>query len=77
MRKHGRRGREMFVPLVHPPWHAQTDFVEARAVIGGAVRKVHLFALDLPYSGACDVRAYSHAAGPAIAWVSRGASQNR
>ena len=29
------RGRETFVPLAHPPGHAQVDFGEAVAVIGG------------------------------------------
>jgi len=29
MREHERRGREMFVPLAHPPGHAQADFGEA------------------------------------------------
>ena len=28
----------MFVPLVHPPGHAQVDFGEAVAVIGGVER---------------------------------------
>ena len=39
VREHRRRRLEMFVPLVHPPGHAQADFGESRAVIGGAVRK--------------------------------------
>ena len=30
-----QRQREMFVPLSHPPGHAQVDFGEALAVIGG------------------------------------------
>ena len=50
--------REMFVPLVHPPGHAQVDFGEALAVIGGVERKIHFFALDLPHSDACFVKAY-------------------
>lgn len=58
VREHRRRRREMFVPLVHPPGDAQADFGEARAVIGGAVRKVHFFAFDLPHSDACYARAY-------------------
>ena len=48
----------MFVPLAHPPGHAQVDFGEAVAVIGGEQRKVHLFCLDLPHSDACFVKAY-------------------
>ena len=36
-----QRSREMFVPLVHPPGHAQADFGEAIAIIGGVERKIH------------------------------------
>ena len=32
-------GRETFVPLAHPPGHAQVDFGEAVATIGGVRRK--------------------------------------
>ena len=46
VRKHRRRTREMFVPLVHPPGHAQCDFGEAWAVIGGVKQKIHFFVLD-------------------------------
>ena len=53
-----QRAREMFVPLEHPPGHAQADFGEALAVIGGVERKVHFFAFDLPHSDACFVVAY-------------------
>ena len=42
----------------HPPGHAQCDFGEALAVIGGVKRKVHFFVLDLPHSDAMFVRAY-------------------
>ena len=42
----------MFVPLVHPPGHAQADFGEAIGVIGGVERKIHFFAFDLPQSDA-------------------------
>ena len=35
----------MFVPLVHPPGHAQCDFGEAWAVVGGVKRRVHFFVL--------------------------------
>lgn len=48
----------MFMPLSHPPGHAQCDFGEARAVVGGVKRKVHFFVLDLPHSDAMLVRAY-------------------
>jgi transposase len=30
-----RRAQEMFVPLEHPPGHAQVDFGEAIGVVGG------------------------------------------
>ncbi|MDR3532991.1 MAG: IS21 family transposase [Rhodopila sp.] len=53
-----QRMREMFVPLRHDPGHAQADFGEALAVIGGVERKIHFFAMDLPHSDACFVQAY-------------------
>jgi transposase len=34
------RGRETFVPLVHPLGHAQVDFGEAVGLIGGVRQKV-------------------------------------
>ena len=46
------------MPLVHSPGHAQADFGEAMAVIGGVARKVHFLAFDLPHSDACFVKAY-------------------
>jgi len=52
------RGRETFVPLSHPPGHAQVDFGEAIGVIGGVRGKIHFFCMDLPQSGACFVKAY-------------------
>ena len=53
-----QRSQEMFVPLAHPPGHAQVDFGEALGVIGGVERKLHFFAFDLPHSDACFVVAY-------------------
>jgi transposase len=53
-----QRSREMFVPLVHPPGHAQADFGEALAIIGGVEQKIHYFAYDLPHSDANFVVAY-------------------
>jgi transposase len=53
-----QRTQEMFVPLVHPPGHAQVDFGEAMGVIGGVERKIHFFAMDLPHSDGCVVQAY-------------------
>jgi transposase len=38
------RGRETFVPLAHPPGHAQVDFGEAVGVIGGVRQKIYFFA---------------------------------
>ena len=58
VRERRRRSREMFVPLSHPPGHAQVDFGEALAVIGGVLRKIHFFAFDLPHSDAGFVKAY-------------------
>jgi len=52
------RGRETFVPLAHPPGHAQVDFGEALGVIGGVRQKIHFFCLDLPQSDPCFVKAY-------------------
>lgn len=52
------RAREMFVPLRHPPGHAQVDFGEALAIIGGVKRKIHFFCFDLPHSDGCFVKAY-------------------
>ena len=45
-------------PLSHSPGHAQADFGEAMAVIGGALRKIHFLAFDLPHSDGCFVAAY-------------------
>jgi transposase len=53
-----QRSREMFVPLLHPPGHAQADFGEAIAIIGGVERKIHYFAFDLPHSDAIFVVGY-------------------
>ena len=58
VREHRRQTREMFVPLSHPPGHAQCDFGEALVVIGGVERKAHCFILDLPHSDGCFVKAY-------------------
>jgi transposase len=58
VRERRLQGREMFVPLVHPPGHGQADFGEAVAVVGGEERRIHFFCLDLPHSDACFVKAY-------------------
>jgi len=61
VRSQKRGGKEMFVPLSHPPGHAQADFGEALVVIGGVEQKAYFFAFDLPHSDACYVRAYPRA----------------
>jgi hypothetical protein len=48
----------MFVPLSHPPSHAQADFGEALAIIAGQERKIHFLVMDLPHSDACFLKAY-------------------
>jgi len=48
----------MFIPLSHSPGHAQADFGEAFAIIGGVERKIHFLVIDLPHSDACFVKAY-------------------
>ena len=58
LRERHARAQEMFVPLAHPPGHAQADFGEAVAVIGGVRQKIHFFCLDLPHSDAGFVKAY-------------------
>jgi hypothetical protein len=58
VREHRAQAQEMFVPLTHPPGHAQADFGEAVAVIGGVRQKIHFFCLDLPRSDAGFVKAY-------------------
>ena len=52
------RSREVFVPLAHPPGHAQIDFGECIGVIGGVRMKLHVFCFDLPHSDACFIKAY-------------------
>ena len=58
VREQKQRSQEVFIPLEHPPGHAQVDFGEALAVIAGVERKIHFFALSLPHSDACFVKAY-------------------
>lgn len=58
MREQVLRSREVFVPLAHPPGHAQADFGEAVVVIDGVEQKAHFLAMDLPHSDAIFVKAY-------------------
>ena len=53
-----QRTSEMFVPLAHPPGHAQADFGEALGIIGGVERKIHFLAIHLPHCDAIFVVAY-------------------
>jgi transposase len=54
-----RRGKEVFMPLVHRPGEAQVDFGEALVKMAGVLRKVAFFALALPYSDALFVMAFA------------------
>ncbi|MGA9541153.1 MAG: IS21 family transposase [Methyloceanibacter sp.] len=58
VRETRQRRSEKFVPLHHPPGHAQVDFGEAIGIIGGERRKLHVFFMDLPYSDAAFMKAY-------------------
>jgi len=48
----------MFVPLHHPPGHAQADVGQAEAVIAGTQQTTHFFVMDLPHSDDAFVRAF-------------------
>ena len=58
VREKKRRTQEVFVPLAHPPGHAQVDFGEALGEIGGVRCKLHYFAMALPHSDAFFIKAY-------------------
>ena len=58
VREARQRTAEKFVPLSHPPGHAQVDFGEAIGVIGGVRRKLHVFFMSLPHSDAWFMKAY-------------------
>jgi len=58
LRSAAQRGREMFVPLVHPAGEAQADFGEALVVIGGVECTAHYLVVDLPHSDDCFVIAF-------------------
>jgi transposase len=53
-----RHGREVFVPLSHPPGEAQFDFGEATAVIAGERMKAAFAVMTLPFSDAWHLSAY-------------------
>ena len=67
VRERRLRRREMFVPLSHPPGHAQADFGEADAIIAGVKYRAHFFVMTLPHSDACFVAAYP--AATTEAWL--------
>jgi transposase len=50
--------KEAFVPLSHPPGHAQFDFGEAIVEIAGERTKAHLGVITLPYSDTYFLSAY-------------------
>src|SRR5262245_29244479 len=50
--------REVFLPLSHPPGEAQVDYGEAIVTVAGESKKVALFVMTLPYSGALFVRVF-------------------
>ena len=58
VRERRRVVREMFVPLEHPPGHAQCDFGQAWAFIGGKKRRIHYFVMSLPHSDGIFIKAY-------------------
>ena len=58
VREARQRTAEKFVPLHHPPGHAQVDFGEAIGVIGGVRCKCHVFFMDLPYSDSAFIKVY-------------------
>ena len=47
------------MPLSHPPEHAQLHCGEAIGVIGGVLKKIHFYCMDLQQSHAPFVKAYS------------------
>jgi transposase len=53
-----RTGREVFLPLKHPPGEAQVDFGYALVKMAGVLRKVAFFVMALPHSDAFFVKAY-------------------
>ena len=67
IRERSLKMREMFVPLSHPPGHAQADFGEAKVYIAGVERKAYFFVMVLPHSDKCFVKAYP--AATTEAWL--------
>ena len=61
--------KEAFVPLSHPPGHAQVDFGEALVVIAGIQQKAAMFVMSLPYSDDVFVQVFPRET--AEAWCER------
>jgi transposase len=53
-----RTGKEVFMPLKHPPGEGQVDFGYALVKMAGVLRKVAFFVMALPHSDAFFVKAY-------------------
>jgi transposase len=58
VREQKQRSKEMFVPLKHPPGHAQVDFGEADIYVNGVLERTHFFVMDLPHSDDAFVMAF-------------------
>jgi transposase len=58
VRKWRQERQEVFLPLSHPPGEAQVDFGEALVKVTGQPRKVALFVMTLPYSGAIFIQVF-------------------
>ena len=66
VRERRRHTREMFVPLEHSTGHAQCDFGQAWATIGGEKRRVHYFVLSPPHSDSHTAKSAYHAENSSI-----------
>ena len=53
-----KTGKEVFMPLKHPPGEAQVDFGQAVVKMGVILRKIFFFVMALPYSDVFFVKAY-------------------
>ncbi len=53
-----RKGREVFMPLIHRPGEAQVDFGQAAVNMNGVLRAVSFFVMVLPHSDAFFVMAF-------------------
>ena len=60
------RMKEVFFPLEQRPGTSQTDFIEARVILGGKEQNVHLFCMGLSFSDAIYTEAYQTEALEAV-----------